>query len=265
MPHARRTSDSPSATNTRRRSRSRVIPPVIALTAIAGITVFQLTPPAAVAAQVVEPTAMERLGTLLDAGYTTDALLAAGVPVGQVGAVYTAVMQETQAIDNAAGALQGLREATTDLDAVVDEIRRLGLDDARDTTRATARATKETAETTLETAETDLAEVIGDRLEGVVPVGVLDDLRVITANRAWDVPTSWRLAPLTTEDQVEHAEWLAAKVAADPDAQLASDQSALLSSITGDAGVSAAAFRVSSGQDGAQQAFLQYVTQLQGG
>jgi len=247
------------------RHLARVAPPALAMLVVGVVATYQLALPSASAAQPAEPAPIERLGTLLEVGYDTDTLLAGGLAPAGVRGFYEAGMLETTAIDAVSAALVNLKDERSALREIEAEIRRLGLDDVRDTDRASSRTAVEAAEDALVAAEAALASAISDRLDGQVDQGVLDEIALVATRRGWAVPAAWRLRDFVDDDAVKDAERLAAKVRTDPDADLSADQAGLLAAITGDADVSAAGFRVESGSQVTQQSFMQYVTDLQSG
>jgi hypothetical protein len=243
----------------------RAVPPAIALVAVGTLVTVQLATPTAVASIQTEPSPIERLATLLEVGYDTDTLLAGGLLTADVRTFYEAAMLETASIDSVAASLAAFRDAQSDLQDVDTEIRRLGLDDTRESDRASARSAVEAAETALNDAEASLAAAIADELDAQVAIGVLNEISTVASRRHWQIPVAWRLANFADDDAVKAAERLAAKVRTDPDAQLSATQAGLLGSIVNNADVSGATFRVQSGATAALQALSGFVADLQSG
>ena len=264
MPRTNRQRDSDDRSRTGLRTL-RILPPALALTVVGAITVVQLAPPAAVASQHAQQTPIERLNTLVTSGYETDTLLAAGFTTAQINTFYTAAMTESDAIDAFAAKTIAAHHATKQLKDATAAVRQFGLDDDLEAARVLAEANLATAESELVDAEEDLATAIADELDGDVSATVLTNLRTLVGNRDRALPTAWRLAVLNSDDEIKLAERLAAKVGADPNAPLSSEQASLLAAITGNADVSAAAFRVESGSNAARVTLMQYMVQLKDG
>lgn len=238
-------------------------PPTLAVLAIAAAATYQLAPRTVVAGSHSSETDFDRFANVLTAGYDTDTLLAAGVPLSSIEAFYGACLRVSPAVGAFATAQTQFSSAKTELERVRDEIRKVGLTDALATERVAASADLDSAENNLLQAESDLAASIGSEAGSLLTQETWGHLRLMTARRAWQVPAAWRLANVTSDDDVRRAERLAAIIESNPDAELNQLDAAFLAAIQGHPDVAAASFRIESESTAGQLALTRFVASLE--